>query len=96
MIVELILDGVASFDMDLITCLSPDYSKMEMGWILQQKICSCLEIIPTCCEEGWKLVLAGGGIPESGFNILDDLLIIIKFAGHTNSVKNCYEFNLSS
>ena len=33
---------------------------MGMGWILQQKRCSCPEIIPTCCEEGWKLVLAGG------------------------------------
>ena len=31
-----------------------------MGWILQQKICSCQEIIPTCCADGWRLVLAGG------------------------------------
>ena len=59
MIIELIKDGVASFEMDLITCLSPDYSKMGMGWILQQKRCSCPEIVPTCCEEGWKLVLCG-------------------------------------
>jgi hypothetical protein len=55
----LIADGVASFDMELVTCLSPDYSKQGMGWILQQKRCSCDEIIPTCCDEGWKLVLAG-------------------------------------
>ena len=58
-ITELIADGVASFDMELVTCLSPDYSKQGMGWILQQKRCSCDEIIPTCCDEGWKLVLAG-------------------------------------
>jgi hypothetical protein len=25
--IELIVEGVASFDMDLVTCLSPDYSK---------------------------------------------------------------------
>ena len=59
-IVELIKEGVAAFNMDLVTCLSPDYSKEGMGWILQQKICECPDIIPTCCEEGWRLVLAGG------------------------------------
>merc|ERR1719508_721702 len=59
-IAELIEDGVASFDMELVTCLSPDYSKLGMGWILQQKTCACPKIIPTCCEEGWRLVLAGG------------------------------------
>ena len=59
-IAELIKDGVASFDMELVTCLSPDYSKLGMGWILQQKTCACPKIIPTCCEESWRLVLAGG------------------------------------
>ena len=59
-IAELITDGVASYDMELVTCLSPDYSKQGMGWILQQKRCSCDVIVPTCCDEGWKLVLAGG------------------------------------
>ena len=34
-IAELIADGAASFDMELVTCLSPDYSKQGMGWILQ-------------------------------------------------------------
>jgi len=59
-IIELIIEGVASFDVDLITCLSPDFSKEGMGWILQQKTCSCQDITPTCCKEGWKLVLCGG------------------------------------
>ena len=39
-IIDLIVEGVASFDVDLVTCLSLDYSKEGMGWILQQKICS--------------------------------------------------------
>ena len=26
--------GVTSFEMELVTCLSPDYSKQGMGWIL--------------------------------------------------------------
>ena len=59
-ITELNADGVASFEMELVTCLSPDCSKDRMGWILQQKRCSCEKIVPTCCEEGWTLVLAGG------------------------------------
>ena len=49
-IMELIKEGVAAYD----------YSKEGMGWILKQKICKCPDIIPTCCEEGWRLVLAGG------------------------------------
>jgi hypothetical protein len=59
-IIELIVEGVASFNVDLVTCLSPDYSKQGMGWILQQKTCSCPEVVPTCCADEWRLVLAGG------------------------------------
>ena len=40
--------------------MSPDYSKQGMGWILQQKKCSCVNVTPTCCPAGWSLVLAGG------------------------------------
>ena len=59
-ITKLIMDRVAYFDMELVTCLSPDYSKQGMSWILHQKRCSCEKIVPTCFDEGWKLVLAGG------------------------------------
>jgi hypothetical protein len=56
----LIIDGVKSFDPKLTTCLSPDYSKQGMGWILRQKKCKYTKIIPMCCDDGWSLVLAGG------------------------------------
>ena len=59
-IIQMIQEGVYSFDPELITCLSTDYSKEGMGWILQQKTCSCQKPSPTCCEVGWRLVLAGG------------------------------------
>jgi hypothetical protein len=59
-ITVLIVKSVAYFDVDLVTCLCPAYSKQGMGWILQQKTCSCPEIVPTCCADGWRLVLAGG------------------------------------
>ena len=58
--IELIVKGIASFDKDLVTCLSPDYSKQGMGWILLQKTCACPEVVHTCCADGWRLVLAGG------------------------------------
>ena len=59
-IVRLIEEGVNSFDPELTTCLSPDYSNTGMGWILQQKTCKCTPVSPICCKTGWKLVLAGG------------------------------------
>ena len=42
------------------TCLSTDYSKEGMGWILQQKTCKCKKMSPTWCPDGWNLVLVGG------------------------------------
>ena len=48
-IIEMIQIGVFSFDPKLKTCLSTDYSKDRMGWILQQKTCTCKKISPTCC-----------------------------------------------
>ena len=59
-IVRLIEAGVKAFDPELTTCLSPDYSKTGMGWILQQKTCKCMPVSPICCKSGWRLVLAGG------------------------------------
>ena len=59
-ILQLINEGVYSFDPELATCLSTDFSKVGTGYLLQQKTCKCEEIKPTCCSEGWRLVLAGG------------------------------------
>ena len=59
-IIRLVKDGVKMFDPKLVTCLSTDFSKHGLGWILQQKTCGCRVISPICCESGWRLVLAGG------------------------------------
>ena len=59
-IVRLVKDGVKMFDPKLVTCLSTDFCKTGLGWILQQKVCRCPVISPVCCSEGWRLVLAGG------------------------------------
>ena len=59
-IVRLVKDGVKMFDPELVTCLSTDFCKTGLGWILQQKVCTCPVISPVCCSAGWRLVLAGG------------------------------------
>merc|ERR1711942_90788 len=59
-IVRLVKDGVKMFDPQLVTCLSTDFCKTGLGWILQQKVCTCQVISPVCCSDGWRLVLAGG------------------------------------
>ena len=59
-IIRLVQNGVKQFQVDRYKCLSTDYSKSGLGWILQQKNCKCAAITPLCCEVGWDLVLAGG------------------------------------
>ena len=59
-IIDLIQEGMFSFDPALVTCLSTDWSKDGMGWMLQQKTSTCGKVSPSCCTTGWRLVLAGG------------------------------------
>ena len=59
-IVRLVKNGVQMFDPELMTCLSTDFCKTGLGWILQQKTCKCKVVSPRCCDDGWRLVLAGG------------------------------------
>ena len=59
-ILEMIIRRVHLFDSELETYLSTDDSKEGMGWILQQKTCTCKKVSPTCCPDGWNHVLTGG------------------------------------
>ena len=59
-IVRMVENGVKMYDPELVTCLSSDFCKTGLGWILQQKICECEVVSPRCCNDGWRLVLAGG------------------------------------
>ena len=59
-IIDLVKDGISTFDIERTTCLAPDWSKEGMGFLLLQKYCSCAnDKVPTCCSEGWHLVFAG-------------------------------------
>ena len=59
-IISAIEEGVEIFDLSRTTLLSPDFSKKGIGYFLYQKHCNCpLSTTTACCEDGWKIVLAG-------------------------------------
>ena len=47
------------FDINKKTCLRPDWSKKGIGYVLIQKHCDCDALTPDCCNDGWKVTLAG-------------------------------------
>ena len=59
-IVKEIENGVKIFDKSKPTCLATDWSKTGVGFWLYQKHCSCPEVKPLCCKEGWKVANVGG------------------------------------
>ena len=52
--------GVQAFEPNHHTCLATDWSKTGLGFVLLQKHCRCaMADAPNCCNEGWRLILAG-------------------------------------
>ena len=58
-ILAAIEEGVRIYDMKKKTCLRPDWSKTGIGYFLSQKHCDCSTTSPDCCDEGWRITLAG-------------------------------------
>ena len=58
-ILAAIEEGVRIFDMRKKTCLRPDWSKTGIGYFLSQKHCDCNDTSPSCCDDGWRITLAG-------------------------------------
>ena len=58
-IIELVKEGIRTFDASRRTCLQTDWSQSGIGYLLLHKYCKCKEDSPVCCPEGWKLVYAG-------------------------------------
>ena len=54
-IVESVKEGVKNFDPDRTTCVSTDWSKVGISFLVMQKHCSCPEVSPVCCTGGWKV-----------------------------------------
>ena len=42
--------------------MATDWSNSGMGFFLLQKYCHCVKEHPRCCNDGWKLVMAGGRV----------------------------------
>ena len=58
-IVDLIRNGVKTFEPNCPTCLVTDWSKSGIGFNLTQKHCRCSDPANPGCGEGhWKLVFA--------------------------------------
>jgi hypothetical protein len=58
-IVQLVKDGVKSFEVGRPTMLTPDWSKDGVGFLLEQKHCDCtMDEAPHCGPYHWKLVNA--------------------------------------
>ena len=58
-IISSIKKGVEIFDPTRATCLRPDWSKKGIGYFLMQKHCTCQSRVPDCCQDGWRITLAG-------------------------------------
>ena len=69
-IIEAVTDGVRHFEMDI-------------GFFLMQKWCECEKLHPSCCTDGWKLVLAGGRLgrftkpAESRYSLIEGELLAV-------------------
>jgi len=59
LIVEAIKEGVRIFDPTRKTALMSDWSKTGIGFWLLQKHCGCSKQSPGCCQDGWRITLAG-------------------------------------
>ena len=58
-IIEAIREGVEIFDKSKPTCLRPDWSVRGIGYFLLQQHCDCTKGLPDCCQNGWRVTLAG-------------------------------------
>ena len=56
-IFSLIQAGVKSFTLGAWTCLVTDWSRTGIGYILWQKRYNCSKIHPTCCTDGWAMIM---------------------------------------
>ena len=59
-IINRVKEGVKTYDIKKLTCVSSDWSKSGIGMLVSQKYCECaLAMAPRCCKEGFKIMLAG-------------------------------------
>ena len=54
-----VTEGLCRFQMDRYTALLTDWSKTGVGFVMSQKYCTCSNITPLCCKDGWKVAMVG-------------------------------------
>ena len=58
-IIDLAKKGISTFEKNLLTCLTPDWSKEGIGFLLLQKYYIwTTDKAPVCCPEDWRLLFA--------------------------------------
>ena len=91
MIVDQVIDGVKTFQVNQPCALWTDWSKEGVGFSLFQKRCEC-SLNHSCCKDGWKLVLAKSRFtrgPELGYKPIEGEALAIVYA-----LKKCKIFIL--
>jgi hypothetical protein len=59
-IISLIKNGIKTFELNRVTCLTTDWSKIGVGFTLTQKYCGCPRPwTPLCGNDHWKIVQSG-------------------------------------
>ena len=82
-IVKAIQEGVRIYDIKRPTCLRLDWSNTGIGYFLSQKHCDCNSSTSGCCENGWRITLAGSRFlkpAESRYAPVEGEALAVKWA----------------
>ena len=68
-LIETIQEGITRYDTHRWTALMTDWARQGLGYVMCQKYCSCTNITPNCCSDGWKvcMVVNDSSIPGPSF-----------------------------
>ena len=67
------------------TCVATDFSGTGVGYFLLQKTCNCEGRRPDCCQEGWRICLAGSRFlhdAETRYAPIEGELLAVAYALH--------------
>ena len=84
-IIAKVSEGIRHFEVERPTCVATDFSKSGVGFFLMQKWCECKQIHPRCCNNGWRLCLAGGRFTtpsESRYSPIEGECLAVAVALH--------------